>query len=410
MDAPPVVDLVVVAGEPSGDAYGAAIVRELRRRDPTLTVSAMGGQHLSEAGAEIIHDIEGMAVMGFLPVLARLPFFIRVGREVARGITIRRPRVVLTIDYPGFNLSLARKLAHLRQEGCRFVHVVAPQVWAWRPRRAKHVAQTVDRLLCFFPFEPPLFNRFAAARAEFVGHPLLDLVPERIDTAALDHELGIEAATPLLLLAPGSREREINSLLPRFHQVAEALVRRSRGAMAVAVAKVADRPMELYRKHTHFPLVEGSYRQLCARARVGLIASGTATLEAGIIGLPSIIGYHLDPITAAFARHLLITEHIGLPNLILGRRAMPELLQDQCEPVRLYAHACRLWDDGAPRTTALTALAGVRAALGAGGALGRIAAIVGDEIQHGARRDTSSSRPVSPSGRFLAIRRKESRG
>lgn len=410
MDAPSLVDLVVVAGEPSGDAYGAAIVRSLRQRRADLTVAAMGGQHLSEAGAEIIHDFDGMAVMGFLPVLARLPFFMRVGRDVAKATVVRRPRVVLTIDYPGFNLRLARRLANLRREGCRFIHVVAPQVWAWRPRRAKRIAHSVDRLLCYFPFEPPLFNRFRAADAEFVGHPLVDLVPERIDTAGIDAELGITAEVPLLLLAPGSREREIESLLPRFQTVAEALVRQSGGRIAVAVAKVPERPMSLYRRHTHFPLVEGRYRELCARARAGLIASGTATLEAGIIGLPSIIAYHLDPVTAAFARHLVLTDHIGLPNLILGRRVMPEVLQEQCEPVRLYAHLRRLWDDGPHRTRALAGLAEVRGALGAGGALDRIAAIVDHEISRGHRRDTGFSAKVTSSGRFLAARRSDSRG
>ena len=148
-------DLFVIAGEPSGDAYAAEVVRRLRARYSDLTCAAMGGPALQEAGAEIEQDIEGLAVMGLGPVLARLPSFVQLGLRMAHVIRSRRPKVVLTVDYPGFNLRLVRRLADMRRAGTRFVHLVAPQVWAWKPRRAKAIAHSVDRLLCFFPFEPP---------------------------------------------------------------------------------------------------------------------------------------------------------------------------------------------------------------------------------------------------------------
>ena len=171
MSLTPTCDLFVVCGEPSGDAYAAAIVEALHAKRPELTVAAMGGPALKAAGCEMEQDIDGLAVMGFFPVLARLGEFSRLMKRMAAVIRARRPRTVLTVDYPGFNLRLLRRLAGLRRTGTRFIHVVAPQVWAWKPRRAKRIAHTVDRLLCYFPFEPPLFNRFNAARAEFVGHP-----------------------------------------------------------------------------------------------------------------------------------------------------------------------------------------------------------------------------------------------
>ena len=402
MPIAPSCDLVVLTGEPSGDAYGAAILEALRARHPDLVCAAMGGEHLRAAGAEIEQTIDGLAVMGLGPVLARLPEFIRLGLRLERMIRARRPKVILTIDYPGLNLRLLRKLQDLRREGTRFVHLVAPQVWAWKPRRAKSIVSTVDHLLCFFPFEPPLFNRFSDRYegfvAEFVGHPLVDLV-QHIDTTPLDRDQGWVADDPLLLLAPGSRQREVAQLLSIFHHAAElalpTLERLSGRTVRVAVARVAELPLELYRKATHFPLIEGSYRALCARARGGLIASGTATLEAALAGLPHVIAYRTDRLTAAVARRVLLTNHVGLPNIIADARILPEVLQDQLTPPRLAQHLMQQWADGAVRKTVCTGLAQTRQRLGAGGAIARIAHAIDVELDRGARRKTHSLRSAT---------------
>lgn len=385
----PSSDVFVLAGEASGDSYGGAIVAALRRRRPDLVVAAMGGPELARAGAEIEQPIDGLAVMGLWPVLARLPQFVRLGMHLAACIRARRPRVVLSIDYPGFNLRLARRLADLRAQGTRFVHVVAPQVWAWRPRRAKAIAQSVDRLLCFFPFEPALFTRFGGA-ADFVGHPLVDLI------GAPEAGASPWGERPLLLLAPGSREREVSQLLPVFHRTAEAFEARHPG-LQVAVASVADLPRDLYRRHTHYPLVEGRYRDLCRHARLGLIASGTATLEAAILGLPHIIAYRMDRITAALARRLILTAHVGLPNLVLDERVLPEVLQDQLSEARLLAHAQVLWQ-GRARAAVVAQLAALRTRLGAGGAIERMAEAVEQELARARAPGPPITRDASSAG------------
>lgn len=379
----PACDLFVCCGETSGDIYAGAIVRELLRRQPDLEIAAMGGPALQAAGADIEQGIDGLGVMGFLPVLARLGEFIALGRKVARTIRARRPRVVLTVDYPGFNLRLVRQLADLRATGTRFIHVVAPQVWAWKPRRAKRISQTVDRLLCFFPFEPPLFNRFHAARAEFVGHPLVDLVPTGSDCRAVAAELGLTPADRLLLLAPGSRAREVAGLLPVFDAAVEMVRHRlvtPAGRTVVAIAASPELPREAYRAHSEARLVEGHYRELCARAHVGLIASGTATLEAALLGLPHAIAYRTDTVSARLTRHVLLVDHVGLPNLVHGSRVVPEILQDELTPQRLAAHLLRLWD-GPVRDTCRATLATTTVRLGGGGAMARIASIVGQELK-----------------------------
>ena len=385
----PDCDCFVLVGEPSGDAYGGAIVERLRRRLPGITVAAMGGPELRAAGAEIEEGIDGLAVMGFLPVLRRLPSFIALGKRVAGVIRARRPRVVLTIDYPGFNFRLLRRLAGLRAEGTRFVHLVAPQVWAWRPRRAKRYAGLVDRLLCFFPFEPPLFSRHGA-HADFVGHPLVDLVDAAAGNGltALREELGLRGEDRLLLLAPGSREREVRELLP----VMDAAVALARPALErrgprvqVAVSKARDLPHALYREYTDLPVVDGGYRGLCRLAHAAVIASGTATLEAALLGLPHAIVYRGDPVSARLIRHLIRTRHVGLPNIVHGHRVCPEVLQDELEPTRLAAHLVRLWS-GPGREERLEHLRRTRAVLGGGGAMDRIAGILVEELDHGRRR------------------------
>ncbi len=393
----PACDLFVCAGEPSGDAYAAAVVRELRRRRSDLIVAGMGGERLAAEGVEIEQDIDGLAVMGFLPVLARLPRFLRLGWSLAATIRARRPKVILTVDYPGFNLRLLRRLAPLRREGVRFVHLVAPQVWAWKPRRAKSIAQTIDRLLCFFPFEPPLFERFRASgggAADFVGHPLLDLLTPPPDPAAIRAELGLAPGDRLILVAPGSRAREVGPLVGLLNRAAEAAAQRCAGRqpgrIRIAVSRVGDLDRDLYRE-AGAPLIEGRYRELCAAAHVALIASGTASLEAALIGLPHIISYRTDPVQARLVHHLIRTDHVGLPNIVAGRRVCPEVLQDQLDLPRLVAHLCRLWD-GDGRATCLAGLTEVRQRLGAGGALSRIADAVGAELDHVAEQRRKAGR------------------
>jgi lipid-A-disaccharide synthase len=372
---------------------------------PQTVCAAMGGQHLRAAGAEVEQDIDGLAVMGLGPVLARLPEFIRLGRRMVKLIQARRPKVVLTIDYPGFNLRLQRALAVLRADGTRLVHVVAPQVWAWKPRRAKSIAASVDRLLCFFPFEPPLFDRFHArdplhfpCRSTFVGHPLIDMVAADEDPLELErgrrelHETcGVDPQADVLLLAPGSRSREVGPLLPVLHEAAELVRHRLANLggrpVQVVVSRVPHLSMDRYRTRTDALLVDGRYRQLCLRARAAVIASGTATLEAALCGLPHIIAYKTDALTALVGRQVLRTPHVGLPNIVLGRRAVPELLGHDVTVERLAAHLIRLWT-GPRRADMVADLGEMRVKLGAGGSLARMGDVIVEELERGHRRMT----------------------
>ena len=262
--------------------------------------------------------------------------------------------------------------------------MVAPQVWAWRQRRAKKYAQLVDELWCFFDFEPKYFQRFGCD-ARFVGHPLVDLISApTADEAALLRPLDLQARDRLLVLAPGSRQREISSLLPVFSEAVRLAADRlnvpAGGQLKVAVAKVPDRDRDLYRQHTDYPLVEGGYQALCRCGHAGVIASGTATLEAALLGLPHVLAYRGDAVTARIARQVIQAEHGGLPNIVHGARLVPELLQDELTAPVLAQRLVEIWNE--PRRTQMQSLLHRTSdLLGGGGAMLRMADRLAELIQ-----------------------------
>ncbi|MFW5830552.1 MAG: lipid-A-disaccharide synthase, partial [Planctomycetota bacterium] len=320
-----------LTGETSGDAYAASIIKALHEVDCDQPIAGIGGDAMQAAGIEPLERMDAYAVMGVLPVLRRLPEFVRLGKRVEQAIREHRPRVVVGIDYPGFNFRMYRRLADLRQQGLRIVHIVAPQVWAWRPRRAKRMAQSVDRLLCFFPFEPPLFRRFDC-RADFVGHPLVDLVGEPARGAD----------SRMLLLAPGGRGREVRDLLPIMIAAAELAQRWLGEEMQVVVSQAPGVPASAY-AGCPFPCSRRPFRELCREAHVAIMASGTACLEAALLGLPHVIAYRLDAVSGRMAAHLIHVPWVGLPNLVHGREICRELLQDRLTVPRLAAALAGSW-------------------------------------------------------------------
>lgn len=371
-------DLVILTGEHSGEVYGAAVLEQLKRNNPHLRCCAMGSELLAIAGADIIVNSDGYDVVGFLPVLRRLPEFLRLKKTVGAKIRVLKPRVVLTIDYPGFNIAILRDLVDMRGECC-FIHVVAPQVWAWRPKRAKKIAHACDRLACFFPFEPPYFTRFGC-RADFIGHPMVDLVAQETPSTRSFSEADMNK--PFLLLAPGSRLREVQQLLPVYTEAAHLLrayLARRGEDIHIAISGAPKISAEQYSDISDFPVVYGQYRQLCAHARVAAIASGTACLEAALLATPHVICYRSDVITSRLMSRLLLTEYIGLSNIVHHQRVVPELLQDSLTGERLCAALLSLWQ-GEKRANCIQKLQSTSEVLGGTGAMTRLAEVVAKEL------------------------------
>jgi lipid-A-disaccharide synthase len=345
------------AGEPSGDLHGARVAEALRRRWPDAELYGLGGDRLAAAGVELLAHVDQLAVMGFVEVLRHLPFFVGLMRRVQDELRRRRPDLVIPIDYPGFNLRLAR---HARRSAVPVLYYIAPQVWAWHRSRMKRLAETTDRLAVILPFEEELFRR-AGARAHFVGHPLADLpapVEPRADFLA---RIGVSPERPVLALFPGSRPQEVGRQLGVFVAAAAHVQQRMPDVQPVIAASSAV-PARAY-EAAALPRTTDGWA-LLHHARAALVKSGTSTLQAALAGTPLVVTYRVHPATFRLAQRLVRVPHVGLVNLVAGERIAPELLQDDATPPRLAAALLPLLDpDSRERRAALRGLERVRAAL-----------------------------------------------
>lgn len=345
------------AGEPSGDLHGARLAESLRRRWPDAELYGLGGDRMAAAGVELIAHVDQLAVMGFVEVLRHLPYFIELMDRVKALLRDRRPDIVIPIDYPGFNLRLAR---HARGAGLPVLYYIAPQVWAWHRSRMRQLAENTDRLAVILPFEEELF-REAGANAVFVGHPLADQpapVENRVRFAAT---LGLDPDRPALALFPGSRAQEVDRQLATFVGAA-AEVRRARPDVQPVIASSGAVPAAAY-ETAGLPHTDDGWT-LLHHATAALVKSGTSTLQAALAGTPLVVTYRVHPLTYFMARQLVRVPHVGLVNLVAGERVAPELLQDDATPQRLAAALLPLLDDtSAERHRAIEGLDRVRAAL-----------------------------------------------
>lgn len=346
------------AGERSGDRHAARVVRELAGRRPDLRFTGLGGPAMAAEGVELLAGLEDLAVMGYAEVLRRLPYFFSLRRRVWRALETRNVRLVLPVDYPGFNLPLARRGHRL---GIPVLYYIAPQVWAWREGRARRLADTCERVLTVLPFE---HERLAGhgVDARFVGHPLLDEPATR--------ERDDRAGGPVLGLFPGSRAQEVERMLPPFVEAARRLVR-SHGGLSVVVARPPHLPTTLY---DGFGVPTVDAEAALGRATAAITKSGTITLELALSGTPMVVGYRTSALTYAVARRVVRVPAIALVNLVAGQRVVPELVQDQLSPDALVRAVAPLLDpDGPEAVRQRRALARVRDRLGEPGCAGRVA-------------------------------------
>lgn len=350
--------ILLAAGEASGDLHGAAVARALRKRWPDVVLYGLGGDRMAAEGVELLAHTRDLAVMGFVEVLRHLPFFRDLEKRLNAGLETNPPDLVIPIDYPGFNLRLARTAKRLK---IPVLYFIAPQVWAWHRSRMRQLAENTDRLAVVLPFEEPLF-RETGANVRFVGHPLLDVTRQYPDRETFARALGLVAGKPILALFPGSRLQELRRHLALFASTA-VKVRERMPAVQSVIAAAPDVPDTIY-SSTGIPFTrEGE--TLLHHARAALAKSGTTTLQTGLAGVPLVITYRMHPLSYMLARRLVEVPHIGLVNLVAGARVAPELIQDEATPESLSAALVPLLNDGPERERVLDGLSRVRALLAA---------------------------------------------
>jgi len=375
--------ILLSCGEPSGDLYGAELFRLLRERIPGLQGFGLGGDRLDAQGLRLIAHVRELAVVGLLEVISHLRDLRAIFRRVLDEVDRERPDVAVLVDYPDFNLRLAREL---RRRGVPVVYYVSPQIWAWRRRRLDAIRETVTRMLVIFPFEEGLY-REAGVPVTFVGHPLVDLVRHAPARRGFLQGLGLDPERPVVALLPGSRAKEAAYNLPPL----AAAVPRIRSARPETQFLVALAPylepsaVEGPLRGLGVPVVKDRTAAALSAASLALVASGTATVETALVGTPMVVVYRVSPLTYAIGRRFLQVPHFAMVNLIAGRRVVPELEQHEFTPERVAAEAVRLLsDDGtagaADAETMRQELKRVRELLGGPGASERAAAAVAEVL------------------------------
>lgn len=394
------------AGEASGDRYGAMLIEALRRRGQATEFFGLGGPLMDEAGLRRIVRAEDVAVMGITEVLAHLPHIYAQYRKLQSSLRREQPDLAILIDFPDVNLRLARQLSQL---GVPVVYFVSPQLWAWKKRRIRSVARFVTRMLVIFPFEETFYRERGIA-ADFVGHPLADMEPPQVAREAYARENGLDPSKTWIGLLPGSRRKELLANMPPMLEAAHLLGAQYEFLLPVAPT-LRDRDVEAVvarsrragagRQEAATVRVVHDARTALFHARASVVASGTATVEAAIIGNPFLVVYRVSPISYMVARRVVDVPHVGMVNLIAGRRVVPELIQSDFTASNVVENLLALLEDGTARATMQLELRAVAAALGKGAshqgqtAIERAAGIAFELLDHRERSEPVLS-PAEP--------------
>jgi lipid-A-disaccharide synthase len=368
--------ILLSAGEASSDMYAAQLAAALRKRTGAQ-IFGMGGKRMAEAGVELVADYHEVAVVGIAEVLHKIPTVIGVQRRLAREAVRRNAKLAILVDSPGTHLGVARRV---KNAGIPVGYFIGPQIWAWRPGRVRVVKRLVKRMVVIFPFEEEIYSE-AGVPVSFVGHPLVDTVRPRMSREQFASEHGLDPERPTVALLPGSRRSEITR---NFPTILDACLQLATGRNAIegiqfvhaaAPGLGSDFWNAFSRPGLSLKRVEGTTYDALNAADCAIVASGTATVEAALIGTPMVVVYRVAPATAMVLRYMLHTPAIGMVNLIARRRIAPELVQDGFTPEAVEREIRHLLESPSAREEAKTALAEMRAKLGPGGAIERAADI-----------------------------------
>ncbi len=364
--AAPPATIGIVAGEASGDALAATLIAAVRARHPGVRFAGVAGPRMQAAGCEAWYPLESLSVRGFVEVVGRLPELVRMRRALASRLLAERVPVFVGVDAPDFNLGLE---ARLKRSGVRTVHFVSPSVWAWRRERVARIGRSVDRMLALFPFEPPIYAD-AGVPVTFVGHPLAQKAATPASRRHAREQLRLGLAAPVFALLPGSRASELEmhgELLLETAELLHAARPDARFLVPLATRPTRDRfEAAVHRRgRADLPLtiLYGHAGEALRAADVGIVASGTATLEAALARCPHVIFYRVSALTARIVRRKLLLPWVGLPNVLAGRFVVPELLQEHATAGNLAQTALNLFDDTVTRRRVEALFAGFASAL-----------------------------------------------
>ncbi|MCF7809452.1 lipid-A-disaccharide synthase [bacterium] len=361
-------EILIIAGEVSGDLHAAPVVAEMKKLNPNLTFTGTGGPQMSNEGVHLLADIDELAVMGFSGIIQMLPKLIKLKKSILKFVKSHNVRLVILVDYPGFNLNLAGALKKLNNPP-KILHYIAPQVWAWRAGRIKLIKRIIDKMAVVFPFELDIFRR-GGVDVEFVGHPLID----ELSKYSSDTEVNNDKAN-LLALLPGSREQEIRRHLPIMIKAAEMLLSKDTN-LSVGIGCAPEIKSSLYktfvREHERLILFNDS-KQLLKQASIAAVCSGTATLEAALLNIPQVVVYRTSTLNYILAKRLIKLKNIALVNVTAGKKIVPELIQHDLTAQNLVNSLNQILHSSEKKSEIQNGYRAVKESLGEGGATVRVA-------------------------------------
>lgn len=338
----------VIAGEASGDLLGAGLLSALKRHYPEARFVGIGGQHMQKEGLESIFPMHELSVMGVFEVIPRLWRILSRLRQTVDHIVKLKPAALITIDSPDFSFRVASRVKE-KTKAIPCIHYVAPSVWAWRPERALKISRYLDHLLALLPFEPPYFTRYGLPTT-FVGHSIVEHIGHRGDEMRFRAQHGLRADQPVFCMLPGSRMSELSRLLKKFLETADIVLRNRHQAVIVipTLPHLRGCIEKFFVGAGINPIIVTTHEEKLdafAASRAAIAASGTVTLELALTDTPHIIAYKLNTLSAWVAKRLIKTPYVNLINILLGRKVVPELLLDECEPGPMSQALLRLLDD-----------------------------------------------------------------
>jgi len=369
--------IMLVAGEASGDLYGARLIRAFREKHPDAVFFGIGGDLMKDEGMELLYHIRETAIMGFVEVVKNYAFLKEMFATCEDAYRDRKTDAAVLIDYPGFNLRLAERI---KEHGGRVLYYISPQVWAWGRHRIKNMRRHIDHLAVVFPFEEAFFAE-RDLPATFVGHPLLEIL-EHSERGSFLARWGLPPDRPLLALLPGSRKQEIERLLPAMLEGAQILADKHGCAVAVGAAR---QPDELYNRwlqdYPSVVLVRDDTHALMEHAHAAVVASGTATVETAWYETPMIVVYRASALNYAIGSRLVRVDHIAMVNILAGRRIVPELLQSDVTPEYISRYTHHYFNDAEYYENTRRELERVKEKMGTAGASERVAGLLDQLIQ-----------------------------
>lgn len=362
--------VLIIAGEASGDAHGAGVVQELKSRNPDIDIFGIGGDKMKQAGMQLTYHIRDMSFMGFVEVIKHLPLIRSVERTLERLLEIKKPDVVLLIDYPGFNLRFARIA---KKYGAKVVYYISPQVWAWKKGRVKKMKGIVDKMLVVFPFEVTIYEK-EHVPVTFVGHPLVEQMNSSMDRDQFYAKFNLDEGKKFIAVIPGSRKQEIRALFSVMLNAAIQIAGKTKQVVvAVAPNLSLDEYLDAVPHGAQIKFIQHATHEVMKYAEFAYVTSGTATLETACTGTPMIVVYKTSPITYWIARLVVRIKNIALVNIVAGKTVVPELIQGSVNVTTLVKEAKMILAQPQRLEEMKNELLRVKEKLGSGGASSKVA-------------------------------------